>query len=81
MTITELIAQLEAIKAEHGDCKVLTSNGPYGYQDDLQLDHGPHIDCGEYVGWRTPDEVAGFNESGHFVDKPVEHCVRVLGWS
>ena len=46
MTINELITRLEAIKAEHGDCKVLTLNGPYGYQDDLQLDHGPRIDRG-----------------------------------
>lgn len=81
MTITELMATLEAIKAEHGDCKVLTSNGPYGYQDDLQLDHGPHIDCGEYVGWRKPAEVAGFKEPEQFADKPVEHCVRIIGWS
>jgi len=38
MTITELIAALEAVRAGHGDCKVLTSNGPYGYHDDLRLD-------------------------------------------
>lgn len=82
MTITELIAQLEAIKAEQGgDCKVLTSNGPYGYQDDLQLDHGPHIDCGEYVGWKTPQEVERLKCPEDFADKPTKYCVRVLGWS
>ena len=81
MTITELIAALEAVRAEHGDCKVLTSNGPYGYHDDLRLDHGPHIDCGEYIGWCEPEEVAGFPEPGLFANKPAEHCVRILGWS
>ncbi|CDN85780.1 hypothetical protein [Hydrogenophaga intermedia] len=81
MTITELIAKLEAVRAEHGDCRVLTSNGPYGYQDDLQLDHGLHIDCGEYVGWRSPDEIAGFRQPEQFADETAEYCVRILGWS
>lgn len=81
MTITELIAALEAVRAEHGDCKVLTSNGPYGYQDDLRLDHGPHIDCGEYVGWRSPEEVEQFKDPADYAGRKPEHCVRILGWS
>lgn len=43
MTITELITALEAIKAEHGDLRVLYDNAEQGY------DEGNHVYVGEFV--------------------------------
>lgn len=79
MKISELIAELEAVKAVHGDCRVLVHNGRYGYQDDLQIDNGYFYDMGEYAGWRcAADAEAHYElEAG---DRP-EHCVRVLGFN
>lgn len=76
MKITELIAELEAVKAAHGDCRVLVFNGRYGYQDDMRIAHGDFYDLGEYTGWRcAADAEAHYELDAN--DKP-EHCVRVL---
>lgn len=80
MRITELIAALQAIQAEHGDCVVLAHRGRHGYQDDLRLAHGDYYDCHEYAGWLTAAEMEdrGFDR---LPDEAPTHAVRVLGFN